>query len=517
MLPIIIYALSGLTAMAYEVLWTRILTPTIGTFVYAFASVLAVYLLGIGGGSLVYPAIARLIPNKKLLLGLCQLMLGIGALGSVYLASNQVVLPKVALVIGMLVPATLAMGLTFPAAVALVAHKNKAGWIVGLTYFGNTLGSVGGGFLASFLLIPVWGSSQSIILLAIINLGLAAILMPKVGLRLMTLGLVGVSVWLVGWKGQSLYPSETQWRINWAREKNFDFVFAEDEVASAFGYKDPTQDDQNLFIDGVPTTNKVGETKLMAHLPVLLHPDPKRVLVIAFGMGTTFRSSLSYGLETDVVELVPSVPPLMRLFYADAGQVLNNPQGKVIINDGRNYVFLTKKRYDIVTIDPPPPFNAAGTTVLYSREFYQDIAEKLNPGGIVSQWMWFGSRQDDITMATKSFLDVFPYVEVFQSPGGVGGMYLEGSFSPMVIDKAQVKPQLNNQMAETDLGETYTDLKLMDLKQLVVADRQKLIDWVGRAPAVTDEYPRTEYFLLRHAFTQAPNLAGAKVEELFGR
>ena len=178
---------------------------------------------------------------------------------------------------------------------------------------------------------------------------------------------------------------------------------------------------------------------------------------------------------------------------------------------------MTDKHYDIVTIDPPPPFNAAGTTVLYSREFYQDIAEKLNPGGIVSQWMWFGSRQDDITMATKSFLDVFPYVEVFQSPGGVGGMYLEGSFSPMVIDKAQVKPQLNNQMAETDLGETYTDLKLMDLKQLVVADRQKLIDWVGRAPAVTDEYPRTEYFLLRHAFTQAPNLAGAKVEELFGR
>ena len=331
----------------------------------------------------------------------------------------------------------------------------------------------------------------------------------------MPVGLVGLSVWLVGWKQQSLYPSETQWRINWAREKQFNFVFAEDEVASVFGYKDPTQDDQNLFIDGVPTTNKVGETKLMAHLPVLLHSDPKRVLVIALGMGTTFRSSLSYGLETDVVELVPSVPPLMRLFYGDADQVLNNPQGKVIINDGRNYVFLTDKRYDIVTIDPPPPFNAAGTTVLYSREFYQDIAEKLNPGGIVSQWMWFGSRQDDIAMATKSFLDIFPYVWVLQSPGGVGGMYLEGSFSPMIIDQAQVKPQLNNQVAETDLRETYTDLSLMDLKQLVVADRQKLMDWVGKAAAVTDEYPRTEYFLLRHAFTPAPNLAGAKVEELF--
>src|SRR3990167_8955357 len=108
MLPLITNALSGLTAMAYEVLWTGMVTPAEGTFVYAFASVLAVYLLGIGGGSLIYPATARLVPNKKLLLGLCQLMLGVGALGSVYLASNQVVLSKIALVIGMLVPATLA-------------------------------------------------------------------------------------------------------------------------------------------------------------------------------------------------------------------------------------------------------------------------------------------------------------------------------------------------------------------------------------------------------------------------
>ncbi|OGK57952.1 hypothetical protein A3H86_02380 [Candidatus Roizmanbacteria bacterium RIFCSPLOWO2_02_FULL_41_9] len=514
-MPIVTYALSGLTAMAYEVLWTRILTPTIGTFVYAFAAVLALYFLGIGSGSLAYPAVAKLIPNKKLLLGLCQLILGGGALGSVYLASNQVALPKIALVIGMIVPATLAMGLTFPAAVALLPNKNQAGWIVGLTYFGNTLGSVAGGFLASFGLIPLLGSSQGIILMALINLGLAAILIPQVGLKLVTLGLVGLSVWLVGWKRQSVYPNETQWRVNWAREKKFDFVFAEDEVASVFGYKDPTQNDQNLFIDGVPTTNKVGETKLMAHLPVLLHPNPKRVLVIAFGMGTTFRSSLSYGLETDAVELVPSVPPLMRLFYGDAAQVLDNPQGKVIINDGRNYIFLTDKRYDIVTIDPPPPFNAAGTTVLYSQEFYQDIAKKLNPGGIVSQWMWFGSRQDDIAMATKSFLRVFPYVWAFQSPRGEGGMFLEGSFSPIDIASASLKPQLENPRAEADLRETYTDLSLTDLRKLVVADRQRLWEWVDQSLPVTDDYPRTEYFLLRHAFKQSPSLTGAKVAELF--
>jgi spermidine synthase len=515
MLPIIIYTLSGFTAIGYEVLWTRILTPTLGTFVYAFAGILAVYLLGIAVGSLIYPAIDEWVPNKKLFLGLCQLTLGTAALGSVYLVSNQVVIPPPVMVMGMMVPVTLAMGLTFPAAVALLPDKNQAGWMVGVIYFGNTLGSVAGGLATSFLLIPLIGSSQSVVLLAIVNLGLAAILIPQMGLKLMTLGLVGLSLWLVGWKRQSLYPSETQWRVNWAKEKEFDFVFAEDEVASVFGYKDPTQDDQNLFIDGVATTNKVGETKLMAHVPVLLHPDPKRVLVIAFGMGTTFRSSLSYDLETDAVELVPSVPPLMRLFYADAAQVLNNPQGRVIINDGRNYVFLTDKHYDIVTIDPPPPFNSAGTTVLYSEEFYRDIAKKLNPGGIVSQWMWFGSRQDDIAMATKSFLGVFPYVMAFQSPRGEGGMFLEGSFSPIDLTRAGLKPWLNNQKAKVDLREAYPDWELTDLKQLVVGNRQQLTDWVGQVLPVTDEYPRTEYFLLRHYLTKAPNLAGAEVDRIF--
>ena len=110
LVPIVVYALSGFTAIGYEVLWTRILTPTLGTFVYAFASILALYLLGIGGGSLIYPVSVKIIPNKKLLLAICQLALGVGALGSVYLASNQVVVPPLVMVMGMVLPASAAMG-----------------------------------------------------------------------------------------------------------------------------------------------------------------------------------------------------------------------------------------------------------------------------------------------------------------------------------------------------------------------------------------------------------------------
>ena len=230
-----------------------------------------------------------------------------------------------------------------------------------------------------------------------------------------------------------------------------------------------------------------------------------------FVMGTTFRSSLAQNLATDAIELVPTVPGLMHYFHPDANQVLANPQGKVIINDGRNYARLTNKTYDIVTIDPPPPFNAAGTTVLHSREFYEDLRKILNPGGIVSQWIYYnGSRQDDISMAIKSFLDVFPYVLAFEKVGSVGGLFLEGSMTP--ISPQRVNLLFEDPEAVEDLLEVIEVKPGASLKDAVtlelVGDRQSLLKRFGTGPSVSDKHPRTEYFKLRHKYTDAPLLIG---------
>lgn len=506
-LPVISYSLSGAVAIAYEIIWVRILTPTVGTFIYAFAAILSLYLLGLVIGSFIYPYFSRIVPSRPLAFALCQLGIGFFTLGSVYLTSNLIVLPTKLMILSVILPATIFMGLAFPVVIALINPGGHAGALVGLTYFSNTLGSVLGGFLASFLFIPLVGSSQSLIILSTVNFSLALIFAPRWG-KTIPAGLAILALWLFLFKRQSLYPNEVQWRINWARSKNIEFVFAEDEVASVFGYHDQKMNDYNLFIDGVPTTGKVGETKLMAHIPILLHPNPENVLVIAFGMGTTYRSSLLYEINTDVVELVPSVPSLMSLFHPDANRFFTHPQGKIIINDGRNYIFLTKKKYDIVTIDPPPPFNAAGTTVLYSQDFYQEIARKLTSNGVVSQWLWFGSREDDIKMAAKSFLNVFPYVLVFQTPAGSGGIFLEGSFQPFDLQQLpdkiiRLSPQVN-----ADIQENYQDFGLNQLSNLIIGDRSSLIQWVGNLPPVTDNYPRTEYFFLRHIFNSKPTLVG---------
>src|SRR5690606_34538719 len=108
-----------------------------------------------------------------------------------------------------------------------------------------------------------------------------------------------------------------------------------------------------LLVNGHGMTLKVTDVKLMAHLPMLVHPDPQRVLVICFGMGTTYRSALTHGAEVTAVELVPEVFEAFPQFFADAEALRDDPKGRLIANDGRSFLHLTRERFDVITVDPP--------------------------------------------------------------------------------------------------------------------------------------------------------------------
>src|SRR5438034_7613586 len=108
-------------------------------------------------------------------------------------------------------------------------------------------------------------------------------------------------------------------------------------------------------------TSLVPATKFMAHLPLGLHAgDSESALIICFGMGTSYRSALSWDVETTAVELVPSVRDAFGFYHADAPQLLKNPKGRIIIDDGRRYLNRTGEKFDVIVIDPPPPVAAAG-------------------------------------------------------------------------------------------------------------------------------------------------------------
>lgn len=160
--------LSGIISIAYQILWTRVLAQSLGNFVYAFAAILALYLLSFSIGSYFYKNLSILINDPKLILGISQLGIGLFALLPVVL-SQIFFIPKIVELIIRVVPSSLFMGAVFPAGIAFFKNIRSTSKIVGISYFINTLGNMFGGYLASFVLIPFIGSSSSIVLLAGIN------------------------------------------------------------------------------------------------------------------------------------------------------------------------------------------------------------------------------------------------------------------------------------------------------------------------------------------------------------
>lgn len=507
---LLVFALSGGLSMAYEVAWTRLLTPTTGTYIYAFSMILGMILGGIAVGSFLYDRILVSKVAPVALLGATEIIIGVGAVGSLFATSQLTSFPTVTTVALALLPATIAMGMTFPIVTALTPKASAAASFVGKAYAGNTVGSMIGPIVGGFILLPAFGTIRTILLLAVLNFLFGAVLclidtskkariLQRMGVGIGALGVL--TVLLLGSYRPDLLQERTLFALMTKfNDGNYTWTYAEDATASVLGYRSGTGGDYGLLVDGVGMSVLVDETKLMSHIPLLIHPNPTEALVIAFGMGTTFRSALTHNINVDVVELVPSVPLMFPIFFSDAREVMANPKGRIVINDGRNYVLLTNKRYDVITVDPPPPVNAAGTTVLYSKEFYEQSKKILKPGGLFTEWFFYGTRADDFQYLLKSFTDVFPFVAVFKSPRAIG-IYLVGSESPISIDRELIRKKFENTKMKEDINEWgYWDAT--NTPSLYIGDKSILLPFIGNAPPVTDDRPRTEYFLLRHTFSQ---------------
>ncbi len=220
-------------------------------------------------------------------------------------------------------------------------------------------------------------------------------------------------------------------------------------------------------------------------------------------MGSAFRASLIAGLKSDAVELVPTVPTMFGAFYPDAASVLANPNGRVIIADGRNHVELTDATYDIIIVDPPPPIESSGVSVISSREFYAAARARLNQGGVMMQWVPYGQTLDEFRAHVRTFRDVFPNVIVAQGAGG-WGFYMLGSDEPLGFDDAAIREVLARGDVLQDISSAY-DSPRHDLDgwaalipQLVRLAGDQVAAFAGPGPLVTDDHPLPEYFLLRH-------------------
>ena len=206
---------------------------------------------------------------------------------------------------------------------------------------------------------------------------------------------------------------------------------AEDDIASV--QAGSIDGRAQLWVTGTAMTILTVDTKLMPVLPLILRPNSKTNLTIAFGMGSAWRAALNAGLTSTAVELVPSVPGhVRRLLPGCARPSRPTPRATSSIADGRNHVELTSDHYDIIVVDPPPPIETAGVSVISSLEFYQAAKARLNPGGVMMQWIPYGQTIDEFKAHVRTYAAVFPHVIIAFGPGGYG-MFMLGSDQPTLL------------------------------------------------------------------------------------
>ncbi len=517
-----------MTSLAYQTLWTRLLASGTGNSTYVFTLILALFLVGIAIGAILFVIIRPRIRNTIALLATTQLVIALlVVLGGVWIIPDASVgilnltddpgalfgqfMRTTVLVV---LPATIVMGLSFPAASALVSGQDsEVGGRAGLILAVNTTGAIAGTFLVPFVVIPLIGSPNALALIAMINAALAIVLAARSGHAhraarglLAGTGALLVLVLVVAVATGAVFVDPSTARIE--RSGGVILESAEDEIASVQAGLDGNQN-RNLWVTGTAMTLLTVDAKLMPILPLIARPDAKTAAVVAFGMGSAFRGALIAGLQVDAVELVPSVPKMFGIYYDDAAEVLANPNGRVIVADGRNHIELTDRRYDIIVTDPPPPVESAGVSVISSREYYQAGKARLNPGGIMMQWLpWSGQRLDEFMAHVRSFSAVFPEVMIAFGPGGYGAFMLGSekpiTFDPAAIDAVLARPGVTEDLSSAFDSPAHTAAEwAARIPSLVWISGGDVPRVVGDGPLITDDRPLPEYFLLRHAYGPA--------------
>jgi len=227
-------------------------------------------------------------------------------------------------------------------------------------------------------------------------------------------------------------------------------------------------------------------------------------------MGTTDRALLSWGIPVTAVELVPSVPRVFAYFHSDGPEVLRSPNAKLVIDDGRRYLERTSSQYDVITMDPPPPVEAAGSSLLYSKEFYALVRQRLRTGGILQTWL--PSEADDVTRSSvaRALREAFPHVRAFGSVEPLGFHFLASDQLLPSRSAQELAARLPGKAA-ADLMEWGPFATPEEQFAAVLKQEFSLEEWIGKepkAPVLEDDRPVNEYYALRRRDSQLSVPAG---------
>ena len=474
---------TGLVTMGMELLWIRLFTPYIGPVVYSFGMILVAYLLATFVGSRVYRNWSRTRKQESRLTWISLALLGMLPLLT---ADTRVHWHLVLRVFLGVMPFAGMMGFLTPMLVDRWSGGDPDR--AGRAYAVNVVGCIVGPLVSGFLLLPLVGEHWSVFLLTLPWFAMAFPSRRAPGFqpfsRAWAYGilLLALSVFL------ATKDFETQFAVRRVLRDSTATVIAEGEGK-----------DRRLLVNGMGMTILTPITKMMAHLTLAsLDHTPHSALIICFGMGTTFRSVVSWNISGTAVELVPSVPRLFGYYHADAAEVMASPLAHVVIDDGRRFLERSPAKYDAIIVDPPPPVPTAGSSLLYSQDFYAVAKQRLEPGGILQQWLPEG---DDPTQAAvaRAIKNSFPYVRVFRGIEGWGWHFL-ASERPIPIRTAAELVARMPASAVSDMmewGPAPSPAEQMKRALSGPISIDAIVAHSAATPVLTDDRPINEYFLLR--------------------
>lgn len=514
---LLLSALTGFTALSYEVIWTRMLSFYLGSVTYTFTTMVATFLLGLALGSFIFRrflhkkgedlsrslivfATAQYLAAFLAVITLFTMPMA-GQIRGIWFLHDEntflAMMGKLAFtVFAVILPPATAIGALFPALGTLAAgDKKHVASSVGRIYAANTIGCVVGSMGAGLLLLPLVGFFGSIQILAVVSFLTGAIAAFKSGKWKNPLAVVSLSVPIVV---SVLFATLVHWSPGINPQCKLLFA-GEDALGTVYIVDDPRMKGKTIVFNGscLATTllNSLRYMRMLGHLPALLHPDPKTGLIGCFGTGST-SGALSMHPElsrVDIVELSSMILKQNKLFAKENYNVVDNPKVHTHINDVRNYLLCTKDKYDIVTFEPPPPIDA-GIVNLYTKEFYELVKNRLNPGGMMCQWVPTDVGSKSIwKMMVLTATTVFPHVSLWL-PSSHEAIIL-ASDKPITIDfqRMQKRIDASPQIAESLKGVGLDDAMAIAATYLVSG--KELEDYLSDALPITDDHPRLEFFM----------------------
>ena len=538
-----VIALSGLTALGAEVVWTRLLSLLFGPTIYTFSIILAVFLLGLGLGSGLGSFLSRKLRRADFALAACQILLLLAIPFGAYMMTEvipfwfpgrfayQSIWERMTLDLirggAAMLPATLLWGASFPLALAAAGLRERdPGRLVGGIYAANTLGAIVGVLLFSLAAIPLLGTQRSEQLLTLLAgaagaLCFAAALLVRVPqdalddskgqpvsrpalLDAMLLALVIAVSTPLAWSAIPAVPSGLfaygrnieKWDIS------LEYPYIKEGIDSVVVVSRPTPDWLYFHVSGkVVASTDPADTRIeqmLAHLPALAHPNPRSALIVGCGTGITAGSLLLYPeIERIVIcEIESRVLEAAALHFGEVNNgVLEDPRVEVIADDARHFLATTDEHFDIITTDPIHPW-VRGAAALYTKEFFELCQERLNPGGVLVQWVpLYETSLEAVKSALATFIEVFPMATLWNSNVSGGGydLVVMGTMQSTdlrhedIARRAAENPAVIESLAAVGIPHVESLLRTYS------GNGPELRDWLKDAQINTDRNLRLQY------------------------